>query len=181
MDGQIAQLKIVLPPAVGRYNIPMATRPFETAGSLKSPMVRQISVFLEDRVGALMRLFKAFEGSDVRVVAMSVVHAIDCAIIRVICDQHDAAVEILEKRGFPLSQTELLVVEVPHGHGLMSICSALLAGEVNIDYAYPLLVRPAGRAALAIHTDSVETAVQVFRLRKFQLMSEDDLGPGPIR
>ena len=75
-----------------------------------------------------MRLFKAFEGSDVRVVAMSVVHAIDCAIIRVICDQHDAAVEILEKRGFPLSQTELLVVEVPHGHGLMSICSALLAG-----------------------------------------------------
>jgi hypothetical protein len=144
-------------------------------------MVRQISVFLEDRVGALMRLFKAFEGSDVRVVAMSVVHAIDCAIIRVICDQHDAAVEILEKRGFPLSQTELLVVEVPHGHGLMSICSALLAGEVNIDYAYPLLVRPAGRAALAIHTDSVETAVQVFRLRKFQLMSEDDLGPGPIR
>lgn len=144
-------------------------------------MVRQISVFLEDRVGALMRLFKAFEGSDVRVAGMSVVHAIDCAIIRLICDPHDAAVKILEKRGFPLSEAELLVVEVPHGHGLMSICSALLAGEVNIDYAYPLLVRPTGRAALAIHTDSVETAVQVLKLRKFQVMSEDDLGPGPVR
>lgn len=144
-------------------------------------MVRQISVFLEDRVGALMRLFKAFEGSHVRVAGMSVVHAIDCAIIRLICDPHDAAVDILEKRGFPLSQAELLVVEVPHGHGLMSICSALLAGEVNIDYAYPLLIRPTGRAALAIHTDSVETAVQVLRLRKFQVMSEDDLGPGPVR
>lgn len=128
-----------------------------------------------------MRLFKAFEGSDVRVAGMSVVHAIDCAIIRLICDPHDAAVSILEKRGFPLSETELLVVEVPHGHGLMSICSALLAGEVNIDYAYPLLVRPTGRAALAIHTDSVETAVQVFKLRKFQVMSEDDLGPGSVR
>lgn len=159
----------------------MATRSFETSETFGSPMVRQISVFLEDRVGALMRLFRAFEGSEVRVAGMSVVHAIDCAIIRLICDPHDSAVQILEKRGFPVSQTELLVVEVPHGHGLMSICSALLAGEVNIDYAYPLLVRPTGRAALAIHTDSTETAAQILRQRKFQVMSEDDLGPGSVR
>lgn len=128
-----------------------------------------------------MRLFSTFEGSTVRVMGMSVVHAIDCAIIRLICDPHDAAVDVLENKGFPLSETELIVVEVPHGHGLLSICSALLAGEVNIDYAYPLLVRPTGRAALAIHTDSLETAAQVLRNRKFQVMSEDDLGPGPVR
>lgn len=128
-----------------------------------------------------MRLFRAFEGTDVRVAGMSVVHAIDCAIIRLICDPHDSAVDILTKRGFPVSQTELLVVEVPHGHGLMSICSALVAGEVNIDYAYPLLIRPTGRAALAIHTDSTDTAAQILRQRKFQVMSEDELGNGPIR
>lgn len=159
----------------------MATHSYETAETFNSPMVRQISVFLEDRVGALMRLFRAFEGSEVRVAGMSVVHAIDCAIIRLICDPHETAVDILNKKGFPLSQTELLVVEVPHGHGLMSICSALVAGEVNIDYAYPLLVRPTGRAALAIHTDSIDTAAMILRRRKFQVMSEDELGQGPIR
>lgn len=159
----------------------MATRPFETAETFRSPLVRQLSVFLEDRVGALMRLFRAFEGTDVRVAGMSVVHAIDCAIIRLICDPHDHAVDVLEKKGFPFSQTELLVVEVPHGHGLMSICQALVTGEVNIDYAYPLLVRPTGRAALAIHSDSLDTAAALLRQRKFQVMSEDDLGHGPVR
>ncbi|MCG8404933.1 MAG: hypothetical protein MI923_07030 [Phycisphaerales bacterium] len=154
---------------------------FETAETFQSPTVRQISVFLDDRVGALMRLFQSFEGSAIRVVGMSVVHAIDCAIVRLLCDDNDQAVEILKKRGFPVSESELVVVEVPHGHGLMSICSALLAGEVNIDYAYPLLIRPTGRAALAIHTDNLETAVQLLRARRFTVMDENDLGPGPIR
>ncbi len=154
---------------------------FETAETFRSPTVRQLSVFLDDRVGALLRVFQAFEGKDIRVVAMSVVHAIDCAIVRLICDDCDAAKSALTERGIPLSETELVVVEVPHGHGLRSICSALLAGEVNIDYAYPLLTRPTGRAALAIHTDEVETAVRLLMNRQFTVMTEEDLGPGPIR
>jgi hypothetical protein len=159
----------------------MSTRPFETAESFQPPVVRQISVFLEDRVGALLRLFRAFEGTEVKVVGMSVVHAIDCAIVRLICDQNEKAIELLKRDGFPLTATELVVVEVPHGHGLMSILSALLAGEVNIDYAYPLLARPTGRAALAIHTHDMETAIGVLRSRKFIVLSEEDLGEGGVR
>ena len=159
----------------------MPTNAFETTSGFGSAYVRQLSVFLEDRVGALMRLFRAFEGSAVKVVGMSVIHAIDCAIVRIICDDNDKATELLQARGFPLSTSELVVVEVPQGHGLMSICSALLAGEVNIDYAYPLLIRPTGRAALAIHTADLETAIQVLRNRKFAVMTENDLGDGPVR
>jgi len=159
----------------------MADLTFETAHSRGSASVRQISVFLEDRVGALLRLFQSFEGSLVRVVALSVVHAIDCAIVRLICDDTDSAVDLLKRRNFAFTTSELIVVELPHGHGLISICSALLAGEINIDYAYPLLTRPAGRAALAIHTDSLETACQVLQNRKFTIMSEDDLGHGTAR
>ncbi len=159
----------------------MATGPYETAETFESPTVRQISVFLDHRVGVLMRLFRAFEGSAVKVVAMSVVNAVDCAIVRLICDDTDTAIDILKSKRFPLSETELIVVEMPEGHGLMSICAALVAGEANIDYAYPMLTRPTGRAALAIHTDDLETAIGVLRSRKFYVMTENDLGPGPTR
>ena len=79
------------------------------------------------------------------------------------------------------SETEMLVVELPHGHGLRSICSALLSAEISLEYVYPLLVRPTGRAALAIHTDDLETAALVLKKRRCKLLSEDDLGPGPAR
>lgn len=154
---------------------------FETAETFHSPTVRQLSIFLDDRVGALMRLIRVFEGSSVRIVGMSIVHAIDCAIVRILCDDNDQACQILREKSIPFSETEMIVVEVPHGHGLLSICGALIAGEVNIDYAYPLLTRPTGRAALAIHADNLETAAHLLRDRKFTVMSENDLGPGPIR
>lgn len=154
---------------------------YETAEGFSSPGVRQLSVFLDDRVGALMHLFQAFEGTDIRVVGMSVVHAIDCAIVRIICDDTDAALKALGKKRFAVSEAELVVVEMPPGHGLRSICSALIAGEINIDYAYPLLTRPKGRPALAIHTDDLETAVALLRGRKFTVLSENDLGPGDVR
>ncbi len=159
----------------------MGSGQFETAETFETPSVRQLSIFLEDRVGVLLRLFRIFEGSSVRVVGMSVTHANDCSILRLICDDTDTAIDLLKARGFPFIESELLVVELPHGHGLMSICSALLTGEVNISYAYPLLGTPAGRAALAIHTDNHEMAVQVLRSRKCRLLSEDDLGAGPTR
>ncbi len=159
----------------------MAKQSFETTESFESPAVRQLSVFLEDRVGTLMRLFKVFEGSAVRVIGLTILHEVDCAIVRLICDDADTANELLCARGFPVSEAELLVVEIPQGMGLMSICSAMLAAEVNINYAYPLLSRPTGRAALAIHTENLETASQVLRSRNFCLMSEDDLGPGAVR
>jgi hypothetical protein len=159
----------------------MVSSQFETAETFETPSVRQLSIFLEDQVGVLIRLFKAFEGSSVRVVGMAVVHANDCSIVRLICDDTDTAMDLLKVRGFPYISSELLVVELPHGQGLMSICAALLTGEVSINYAYPLLVRPTGRAVLAIHTDNHETAVQMLKARKLHLLSEEDLGPGGTR
>lgn len=159
----------------------MAGQPFETAKSFESPVVRQFSVFLEDRVGALLRLFRTFDGTPIRVMGMTIINEVDCAVVRLICDDGDTALKLLKSKGFAVSEAELLVVEIPQGQGLMSICSAMMAAEVNIDYAYSLLVRPTGRAALAIHTDSLEAAVRVLRDRKFCLMSEEDLGSGPAR
>jgi hypothetical protein len=160
----------------------MAGKPFETAETFGgTPRIRQLSVFLEDRVGALMRLFKTFEGSSVRVVGLAVLHTVDCSIVRLICDDSDTAIGLLKAKSLPCIESDLLVVEVPQGEGLMSICAALLSGEVNIDYAYPLLVRPTGRTALAIRADNLETAAQVLKSRNFCLVSEQDLGPGAPR
>ena len=159
----------------------MASKPFGTAETFGTPVIRQLSVFLEDRVGALLRMFKVFEGSSVKIVGMSVVHTVDCSIVRLICDDCDTAMDLLQGKGFAFVESELLAVELPQGQGLMSICSALLTGEVNIDYAYPLLTRPSGRAVLVIRTDNLETAASVLKARDFILVSENDLGPGPVR
>jgi hypothetical protein len=154
----------------------MSLEPFETAEAHGVPQVRQISTFLENKVGALVRLTKAFEGTDIRIFSLSIINSVDCAIVRLLVDHTDHAEQVIRKAGFPVSTSELLIVELPPGKtGLLSICSALLAGEVNILYAYPLLTRSHGRSALALQVDDVEDAAAILEAKRFTLLDEGDL------
>src|SRR3989304_5575890 len=57
---------------------------------------------------------------------------------------HDA----LPISGLAISESDLIAVELPPGQQpLLQICSALLQGEINIHYAYPLITHPHGRPA----------------------------------
>jgi hypothetical protein len=47
--------------------------------------------------------------------------------------------------------------------------------EINIHYAYPLLVGPHGRAAMALHVEDHETAVNTLSRQGFVLFTENDL------
>jgi len=154
----------------------MSLEPFETAEAHDHPTVRQLSVFIENRVGQLLQITRLLEQTDIRILAVSVVNSGDCAIIRTIVNEPDEADAMFRSGGFAVSETELVVVSLPHGkRGLLHTWAALMAGEVNIGYTYPLLVRPRGSAALAIQTDNPDTAVNVLRSKKFEVLTQTDL------
>lgn len=157
----------------------MEIQPFETLQASGAPRIRQFSVFLEDRVGQLARLMRAFETTNVHILGLSVVYSVDCAIIRLIVDEPDQGYEVIAASRFPLCESELLAVSLPHGNrGLLSILAALLSAEVNVLYAYPLFTRPKGRACLALHTDEMESAYRALMQRDFDVLDETDLKIG---
>jgi hypothetical protein len=154
----------------------MALEPFETAEAQSTPTVRQQSVFVENRVGQLLRLTQLFDRTDIRILAVSVVYSVDCAICRMILDDPDKGYDILTTAGFQVSESELIVVSLPHGkRALLHTWAALLGAEINIHYTYPLLVRPRGSAAIAVAPDDIEGAVRILRERKFEVLDQSDL------
>jgi hypothetical protein len=154
----------------------MATEPLETAEGSEFPLVRQISVFLENRLGQLLRLTRLFEKGDVHILAVSVEGSIDCAIVRMIMDDPDMAHEMLVDAGFAITETELIVVELPHGkRGIMTVCAALIAGEININYTYPLLPGENRGACIAIQVENPGQAASVLSARKFRVLDQSQL------
>src|SRR5438093_7457076 len=132
---------------------------FEVARSREWPSVRQFNVFLENRLGALMDLVRRFESTDIRIVSLTVVDSADCAIIRMVLSDPERAREVFEQAHLPITESDLLVVKLPEGRQpLAHICKALLSAEIDINYAYPLLVGPDGCAALALRVADHETA-----------------------
>ncbi len=151
---------------------------FDTARGRDWPSVRQFSVFLANRMGAMLDLVRRFETSLIRVISLTVVENADCAIIRVVPSDYERGYEVLKQARLPFTETDLLVVKLPENdQPLLTITKALLNGEVNINYAYPLLigVGPMGSTALAMHVDDFEDAVRTLQGQGFTLFTETDL------
>jgi hypothetical protein len=149
---------------------------FSTARGRDWPSVRQFNVFLENRLGALLDVVRRFETTDIRIVSLTVVDSADCAIIRMVLSDPERALEIFQLAKLMVTESDLLVVQLPEGtQPLLQICKALLVAEINIHYAYPLLVGPQGRAALAIHVEDHEAATQMLARQGFTLFTESDL------
>jgi hypothetical protein len=149
---------------------------FETMRARDWPTVTQFSVFLENRVGQLLEVTRAFSGTKVRIVGLSISDSADCCIIRVILSHPEQGREILELHKLPFAESELILAELPTGpQSLVELCTALLQAEINLHYAYPLIVHPHGRAAVALHVDNNEQASVTLRDKGFDILCEADL------
>ena len=138
--------------------------------------VRQFTIFLENRVGRLQALVRAFEEDAARIVALSIEESADTALVRLMCSNPDLGRHVLRQHGFSFSESELLAVELSkRSHQpLLAICSALLSAEINIHYCYPLLMHPHG-PTLALYVEDPTLAAQILIRKGFNLIGESDL------
>jgi hypothetical protein len=148
----------------------------QTMNAQDWPTITQFSVFLENRVGQLLELVRAFSGSRVKILGMSISDSADCCIVRLIVSHPEQGRALLRENELAFSSNDLLVTELPGGpNSIVELCTALLRAEINLHYAYPLIVHPHGRAAIAIHVDNTEQASVMLRDKGFEILSEADL------
>ena len=149
---------------------------YSTMRGRSHPSIRQFTVFLENRVGQLLEVVRRFEGTEVRIVALSIADSSECAFVRFLLSHPEEGREILERAGLAIIESDLIGVELPEGpQPLLKICTALLQAEVNIIQAYPLFVRPRGRPAVALMVDNLEMGLETLASKHFSMISEADL------
>ncbi len=149
---------------------------FSTMRGRNYPTIRQFTVFLENRVGQLLEVLRRFEGTEVRIVALSIADSAECAFVRFLLSHPEQGREILERAGLAIIESDLIGVELPEGpQPLLGICTALLQAEVNLVQAYPLLVRPHGRPAVALMVDQIEMGLETLATKGFAMITEGDL------
>ena len=147
-----------------------------TTEKLNTPQVRQFSVFLQNKVGALLEIVRLLDQNNIIVLALSIAESYESAISRIIVSDPDRTEELFREHNIPHSSCELMVVELADGPGdLSKLLAALLMAEVNVHFSYPLLVRPRGRAVLVLHVDDIECATSVLLGESFKLLTQGDL------
>lgn len=147
-----------------------------TTEKLQSPLVRQFSVFLQNKVGALLEVVKLLNENAVVVLALSIQDSSESAIGRMIVSDPERVAELFKEHDIPHSECDMIVVELEEGpNDLASVLAAILMAEVNIFFSYPLLSRPRDKAVLALHLDDIECATSVLTGEGFRLLCQGDL------
>lgn len=147
-----------------------------TDQTFDGPKVTQFSVFVKNKAGALMHIVQLLNQSSIEIVALSVLDATDSAVVRMLVSDPEQVTELFREHDVAFSTTEMVVVEMAEvARDLTRVLSALVQAEVNIYFSYPLLTRPHGRSALALHVDDDECASAVLSGEGFRLLTQAEI------
>lgn len=153
----------------------MPSQQFKTARSHEEPFAVQFSIFLANRVGQLHELLTRFAEKDVDVLGVSVVDSTDWAVIRIVFSDPNKAREILRSSSLPFTESNVLLVALAANDSLSAACGHLLGAEINVHFAYPLMIRTDNSPVMVFHVDDLVTARQVLARHGFKLLGHEDL------
>lgn len=125
-------------------------------------VVKQLSVFLENRKGRLLEVTEALGNAGINIRALAMAESAEFGILRLVVNNPEKARTALSAEGFTVAEQNVFAVEVNDEPGSFHKVVRILAGEdINVDYTYAF-VGDSSRAVLIfkVPQDSLEKAMK---------------------
>ncbi len=133
--------------------------------------VEQISVFLENKPGALTDVTRILGEAGVNIRALSLADTKDFGILRLIVNDNEKAKAVLGGKGFTVRKTEVVAVEVPdRPGGLADILKILSLSGVNVEYLYAFVQQSGSNAIIIFRFDETDRAIKVLSENKVRIL-----------
>jgi hypothetical protein len=128
--------------------------------------VPQFSVFLVNKPGVLAQVTGALATEKVNVIAMTLVDSQEHGVLRIVAENPTASGEVLKKLNLPMTETEVILVDLPNRPGALADVATLLGqNHININYAYVTSGAPGGRTTGIFKVADQTKALHVLKKR----------------
>lgn len=126
-------------------------------------VLKQVSVFVENRPGRLRTMLQALHDAEVNIRALSIADTSDFGIVRMILSDMESGLKALRDKGLTASTTDVLRVELPDQPGglLLAAIAPLADAGLNIEYVYAFVDQPLQKAAAVIKVSDLDKAKKV--------------------
>ena len=129
---------------------------------MKFSRYKQLSVYLENRVGALADLCELIEKQSINLIAICAIDTVEEAVLRIVPEDHQKTKAALEILAMHVIETDVLVIELKNRPGATGKVASLLAqAGINIDYIYASAHPEEAKTMLILRTHRIEDAEQV--------------------
>jgi len=124
----------------------------------------QFSVFMVNTPGVLATVTTALAKARVNLVALTLMDSMEHGVLRIVCDNPDAARRLLGEAHDRWTETEVLVMELENEPGAFAHVTQQLANEhINISYAYCTGGARGGRTTAVFKVADIKKARKVLK------------------
>ena len=123
-------------------------------------LVKQLSLFIENRPGALSSVCKVLKENDLNIRTLSLADTQKFGILRLLLPEHAKAREVLEKAGFVVNEADVLAIKVPdYAGGLADLLSIIDKYELQVEYMYAFAMGKENSAVNVFRFENPEDAI----------------------
>ena len=121
-------------------------------------LIKQISVFVENKFGRLAKITEVLSENSVDIEALSLADTTDFGVLRLIVDKPEIAISALKEHGV------IAKIELEHTPGgLTKVLNKLSENEIAIEYMYAFVGGKTDGAQLVVKTDNIEKTLEVLK------------------
>jgi len=132
----------------------------------------QLSVFIENKAGRITEVTDALAKAGLNIRGLAVSDTADFGIVRVIVNDPIAGKAALERAGFTVRETPVLVINLADDRpgGLATVLKTVSDAGVNVEYIYSLV-----STYLALNVADVDAAKALLKNTNIDLVSSETL------
>lgn len=125
-------------------------------------IIKQISVFLENKPGTLAAVLAVLDEHNINIRAMSVADTADFGILRLVVNEPDKVEQALKGASLAVKTTPVLAMKVSDKPGgLLAEVKKLTAAGINIEYVYAFAAPAADEARVVLKVDDLGAAEKI--------------------
>jgi hypothetical protein len=141
-----------------------------------SMIIKQISVFVENKQGRLYMLTDVLAKEGIDLKAMTIADTMDFGIMRCIVADPDNTLKVIRENNFTASITEVIAVEVPDAPGgLSKILKLLSDASISVEYLYSFVRKHKDNALIIFRVEDPNAAVKVLSGNGVNVLPGDEL------
>ena len=139
-------------------------------------IIKQISVFLENKAGRLAKVAEELKNNGINIRALTIADTSDFGILRMIVSDPERAYQVLKKSGFTVKESGILAIELDDRQGvfydLMKLCDE---NGLNVEYTYSFVEQYSNKAILFLRFEDNDKAAALFSGRGYRLLSNEEI------
>lgn len=139
-------------------------------------MVKQISLFLENKKGRLARVCRVLGEAGINIRALSIADTTDFGVLRLIVNDPVQAYQVLREKGFVASITDVLAIQVPDTPGgLADALEKFEQAGISVEYVYAFIGTTSEEALVIIRVENPGEALAVIEKTGIKVVQGDEI------